>query len=962
MTAPEDPANEGGGPAATLEALIERALSLDPAQRRRFLAERCDPKLRPQIEKHLKTLEALSPAFAESDVETASLSPPEVTPTPKLPTGDESPHELALSPGEKLGQYEIRELLGHGGMGQVYRAFEARLGRDVALKVLPTEVLQDTGHMKRLEREARTLAAINHPNVEEIYRLEHHAGRPTLVLELVTGETLEDRLERGAIPAGQTAEIAVQVAAALEEAHRQGIVHRDLKPANIKIDDRGRVKVLDFGLAKQAVARATSPLSENPSEATADEPLTETGMLVGTSAYMSPEQVRGSTVDARTDVWAFGCLLFEMLTGRRAFEGDTPADTLVAVLRSEPEERLLPRETPTQLRDLIHRCLKKRPRERLQHLEAARQTLERWLDDLPFATAKSPVSGSPTRRLLSMAAPWLVLGIAIAVAILTGLRAVDDVPQQREKAQYTFTLNLPEGVDPLDTWSTIAVPSPNDEYFAVVGVRDGINRLFVRSRDNVEAIELAGTEQAYQPFFSPDSRWVGFFADRKLRKVRLDRGGPDQHLIPTLPIDVAEVGGAPRGASWDDREGIVLAPTQASGLLHIDAAGTSHYVTRLDHEALERSHRWPQVLPGGRYVLFTRQLEGRTFDRASLAVADLDSNAEAPRRIVLENASHGRVVRSSGNRYHLFFVRAGRLLAVDYDLARHETKGTPRTILDGIAYDPRNGGAQFAISEHGTLVHRPGRVRENEVRPVWVEISNREQGRIVTRRAIREQARPYTDVRLSPSGDLALVRLRGSSNGGLLQLDLQREAATQLVTGAVSRAIWGPDARSVTWASPTETGPTGVAGSVISRRSVNEAAEDDDAIQVLVERPARSLPTAWSADGSTLLVQERGSDTGWDLYRLREKAEGPPSYERLLATPANETRGVLSPDGSYLAYESDELDGLVQIYVRPYPRLDSKITGVDPRRAAPALQPRRSLRVLLGHRSQGSRSSRATHP
>jgi serine/threonine-protein kinase len=862
-----------------LDRLLDEALDVPKPDRARFLGTRvADPETRAKVERlleHAERTEELQPGggFAGDFGE-------------ELARDLDSARELHV--GERLGPYEILALLGAGGMGEVYRARDPVLGRQVAIKVLPAEMADDPARLLRFEREARTLASLNHPHIAAIYGLERHQGRPILVLELVEGETLFERLRKGALPIGHAVEIALQIAAALEEAHAKGIVHRDLKPANVKVGEHQRIKVLDFGLAKTAAADDATEDRRDP---------TRTGVILGTARYMSPEQARGQSVDKRADIWAFGCVLYEMLTGRSAFAGSTPSDTLAAVLRTEPDWSLLPPETPPQIRRILERCLRKDLRERQQDIGDVRIEIEEWLDRVP----EEGFAGPRQRRtsiLLSRLAPALV-GAAVAgtASIAWFLTAERESYGDRLVAEV-----VPEvGVELEDDYGTIALPSPDGRSILyTAGPPGGVQQLWLRSLGDLEARPLAGTSGALRPFFSPDGRFVAFFADRKLKRLSLADGEVDT---------IVEVGDNPRGAAWLEDDSIVLSPSQTSGLFRVHAAGGPlEPFTVLDFGADEASHRWPAALPRGLGVLFTVQEEGQSFDEARIAAIDLSGER---RRVLFTGGSHARFHDLGGARGELLWVRAGRLYATPFDAESWSLLGSPRLVVDGVRYDARNGGAQFALARNGMLVYRPGSPLPTENRPVLVDRDGRREP--VTGAA----PRAYSTPRLSPDGRVLALGIQRSGDDGLWLLELEGGAMTRLTFAASHSPVWSPDGAFLVYSAPNPE----------QLNLFAARAQGASRTWSLTRTELRQYPTSISPDRRTLVYQERRPDTSWDLLVLPldadGRAAGPPSP--LLETPANETDGVLSPDGGLLAYESDELDAVVQIRVASFPDLTRRV-------------------------------------
>lgn len=561
------------------------------------------------------------------------------------------------SSGTRLGPYEIVGSLGAGGMGEVYRARDSRLGRDIALKVLPEAFARDADRMARFEREARLLASLNHPNIAHIYGLEESNGHRALVMELAEGRELGEITKHPGVAVEEILSIARQIAEALEYAHERGIIHRDLKPANVKLSPDGHVKLLDFGLAK-ALEPDPAP-EESQNSPTLSAAATREGMLLGTAAYMSPEQARGKTVDRRADIWAFGCVLYEMLAGASPFTGDTTSDTLAAVLRAEPDWSQLPAIVPARIRLLLHRCLEKDPKQRLQAIGEARIAIDAALAKVPESVISKvgSAAGQPLwRRLL----PWAAAVLAILLAFV--LAHSRPSPETRQIMQLSLALPEPmSGILDPNPGSPFAI-SPDGSQIAFTAAFDSgkPSQLFLRPLDERTAVPVAGTENAVQPFFSPDGQWMGFFALGHLRKVSL-HGGP-----------AADLGDAPvpHGANWAPDGSIVYAPNFGSGLMRVSAAGGApESITTPNKNQKEVSHRWPQVLPGGKAVLFTVQLTTQTtYDEARIAILSLRTGKW---HTLVEGGSYARYVPSG----HIVFARAGSLMAVPFDLDRLELSG-----------------------------------------------------------------------------------------------------------------------------------------------------------------------------------------------------------------------------------------------------------------------------------------------
>ena len=496
--------------------------------------------------------------------------------------------------GQRLEPYEIVYPIGAGGMGEVYQATDTKLDRQVAIKTLPDEFAQDEQRLARFEREAKLLASLNHPRIGAIYGLEESEGKRFLVLELIEGDTLADRVKRGPIPVEESLELALQMAEALEAAHDAGVIHRDLKPANVKVKEDGMVKVLDFGLAKALEGGEDGSQSESPTLTAA---ATRAGVIMGTAAYMSPEQAKGKIVDKRADIWGFGVVLFEMLTAKRLFEGEDVSETLAAVLRAEPDWNALPADTPPAIRRLLRRALHRDRRDRLGDMTDARLEIEEARES-PASDAEAP-PGARTLRVWQRPLP-LVLASLMLGAVVARLLPTFGAPAPPRVTRYA--LALPE-TDEINVSGGLAW-SPDGRYLAYPADRTGVRQLFLRARDQLEPIPISGTEGALHPFFSPDGQWIGFFADDNLKKVSV-AGGPPVTLCPA---------GLRLGASWRPDDTIVFASISAPGLWQVPAAGGEPKPLTTPDPS-EGRHNWPEFLPDGRAVLFTISKGGPVSDK-----------------------------------------------------------------------------------------------------------------------------------------------------------------------------------------------------------------------------------------------------------------------------------------------------------------------------------------------------------
>ena len=791
---------------------------------------------------------------------------------------------MALTPGKRLGVYEVTAHIGEGGMGQVYRAHDTKLNRDVALKILTDAFASDLDRLARFTREAQTLASLNHPNIAQIHGLEESGGQRALVMELVEGDDLSQRIARGAIPIDEALPIARQIADALDAAHEQGIIHRDLKPANIKVRYDGTVKVLDFGLAK---ALDPSSKSTDPSRLpTMTSPaMTRMGIIMGTAAYMSPEQARGKAVDRRADIWAFGCVLYEMLTGRLAFPGDTLTDTLSAIVERQPDWAALPEATPSAIRRLLKRCLEKTASRRLRDAADVRLEIDDVLEER--STGNEGVEAGAQKERSLWGAIYVPLVGALA-ALVAGLAAwtlkPDAAPPPVPIAR--LTVLLPSGDTVGVTWPSVAL-SPDGRRLAYTASRGGsTSQLFVRPIDSLDVTPLAGTEGAISPFFSPDGNWIGFFAQGQLKKVLVAGGG-----LQTL-CDAA--GGF--GGTWGADDTVYFAPFSTSGIWKVSASGGKPVeVTRLDRTRGEVSHRWPQVLADGNVVLFT-VWTGPGWDEKHL---ELQMESSGERRVLVRGASTGRYVLSG----HLLYARAEEMVVVPFDLARLLVTGPPVTVVDR-ASEQEGEGAQYTVSDSGTLAYVPSNSRISDRRLVWVGANGSVE-------PIPAPAGAYVDPAISPDGRSVAVSIQGPTQT-IWIYDVSRSTLTTLPSEGSSQAPnWTADGRRLVYRG-TRSGYRN-----LFRRAADGSADEER----LTTGDTVQTPSTMSDDGTMVLFGDLSPVTGWDIWMMRLDAGRTP--RAILRTRFNEWSPKLSPDGRWLAYQSDE-SGRPEIYVRPFPDLGGK--------------------------------------
>ncbi len=804
----------------------------------------------------------------------------------------------SLTTGSRLGLYEITAAVGAGGMGEVFRARDTKLDRDVAIKVLPAELAQDRERLARFEREAKLLASLNHPNIAHVYGFESStlpdgSTAHFLAMELVEGEDLSERLKRGSIPVDEAIAIAKQIAEGLEEAHEHGIIHRDLKPANVKVTPDGKVKVLDFGLAKalegdSTTSGANSQVSHSP---TMSRHATEAGMILGTAAYMSPEQARGKTVDKRADIWSFGVVLFEMLTGTRLFAGETVSDTLAAVLKTDPDWSLLPADTPLRLRQLLRRCLTRDPRARLRDIGDAR--LDLIASDGESEASHLPSKASTRRSATTVLALGLVAGALVAV----GIREAFDRRVPAAVARVArFPIPLPSDA-PFNSgglYPTSALAVSRDGSTLAFGAGDPTPRLYLRRIYELAPRAIPGTEGACNPFFSPDGNWLAFFMDRALKKVSVAGGDP---VFVAREMPECGWGGL---ASWTD-DGRIVFDWWGVGLRAIPADGGP--VSVVTTEAAEM-HLDPQALPGTDIVLYLAQ----TDDGHRIEAVSLDGKRK---KTLLQNASHARYL-SSG---HLLFMREGGLMLARFDKDRLEV-GTAIPLPLDVEVDQRAASAplpQLAVSLEGTLAYAPvggGGGRRSNL--VWVDRDGKigDAGELPLAGAV---------FQLSPDGRRLAVAGRDGSSIRVATYDLEQKTLTPL-TGHrqefPNMPVWFSDGRRVLF------GRYGIQQGELLSLDVEANAPPQSLLKVAA---TWVMPFSASRDGRYAVFHLLDPKTHTtDIWLLGLAApSGSDAARPFLATPASEHSPALSPDGHWIAYTSDE-SGTSEVYLRRFPGGEAK--------------------------------------
>ena len=808
--------------------------------------------------------------------------------------------------GTRLAHYEITAHLGSGGMGEVYQASDSKLGRTVAIKFLPEALAHDGDRIARFQREARVLASLNHPNVAAIYGVEETNGRHFLVMELVPGETLEERITRGAIPVGEALLIAKQIAEALEEAHEAGIVHRDLKPANVKITADDRVKVLDFGLAKTAGPEPSNvSLSLSP---TVISSATSAGVIMGTAPYMSPEQARGRTVDRRTDIWAFGVVLFRMLTGSRMFEGDTVTDTLAKILEREPEWDLLPPDTPSALRQQLQRCLTKNPKNRLQSIGEARIAIQELIDN-PMAAAvpQSRAVERPASPVWTGVLPWAAAAVCLAAAIVVWIWRA---PSPIDRPQLQFEYPLPAGHALAHANRHAVEVSPDGRRVAFVAATSGTPpRIFVRSLNRSGDTAIAGTEGAVNLAFSPDGEWLAFQQGPQLKKVAL-AGGSAAVLVEGLAVAGAF---GPPGIAWGSNGTIVFPSTLGAGLSMVrDTGGKPEELTTLDQAAHEASHRLPHFLPDGSGVLFTvipHSAVAPDWSRAQIWVKSLKSGE---RKKLIDDGVDAQYAGDNT----LVFARRGKLFAIAFDPASLSVSGKEVQALDavnhsvyGTAGTTWTGAAQFSLATTGDLFYAPGSVEPPLLTSlVWFD----RKGNATPVTGPRNMFR--FGPRVLPDG----VRVAFSElyvNKDIWIFDTARGTEDRAsFEGQNAFPIFAPNGSQFAFRSDRE-GPQQI--------FLSDGVNLRDAKR-LTSGPF-DVPSSWTADGKELLFTRGYTSLGGNTDIYAVSVDQPDKVRPVVATPADERAPEISPDGKWLAYTSND-SGRLQIYVQPYPGPGPRVT------------------------------------
>jgi Tol biopolymer transport system component/predicted Ser/Thr protein kinase len=791
---------------------------------------------------------------------------------------------MALSAGTRLGPYEILAPVGAGGMGEVYRARDTRLGREVALKVLPAHLSASPELRRRLEREAKAVSQLSHPHICTLHDSGREGEADFLVMEYLEGETLAHRLEKGPLPLEQALQTASEIAAALDKAHRQGVVHRDLKPGNIMLT-KGGAKLLDFGLAKlHDPASVEGVDSMLPTQA---QPLTEEGKIVGTYPYMAPEQLEGEKADGRTDIFAFGAVLYEMVAGQRAFEGRRRASLIAAILSSEPRPitELQPM-TPPLLDRVVRRCLAKEPDERWQSAADLANELK-WIGEGHSEVGTSTAAPGRAGRLGTR---WRRVGSALAIAALAVVLAFWGGRRSRRSPSHPvtrFALELPASQQ---LYTRIDAPtlvlSRDGQKLIFVGGQGQERQIYVRSMDDLEIRPISGTRGLYESslFVSPDGRWIGYYKDRRLWKVLIEDG---------VPVPLLDSAANIWQADWGEDDTITFAAGSISGLFRIPAnGGEPEVLTKLDSERGEVFHGNPQMLPGGRALLFSVSIGN--YDAARIEVLSLGTGS---RHVVIKDVFCPAYVPSG----HIVFGRDGTIMAAPFDIATLEVTGTAVPVLSNVQMDTWNRVASFAVSPTGTLVYVPSGQGIGEGQLVWTDREGATQ-------PLRAPPGLYLTPKLSPDGTQLAVGQRRGSGVQLMLYDLQREVPTQLTfEGAYNFVpVWSPDGKRIAFWSAR-----GGQFNIFLTAADGTGTPQRLQASTLIQRPG-----SWSPDGEYLAYVEATVEEQHDIWTLRisEPGEEP---EPFLTSEFNEISPAFSPDGRWIAYASDE-SGRFEIYVKQF--------------------------------------------
>jgi len=773
-----------------------------------------------------------------------------------------------------IGDYSVVAKIGEGGMGEVYRARDTKLGRDVAIKVLPAAFSEDSARLARFEQEAQAAGSLNHPNVLVIHHIGMHEGAPYIVSELLEGETLRERMAGGALPQRKAIDYALQIARGLAAAHEKGIVHRDIKPDNVFVTNDGRVKILDFGLAK--LSGASDGLLSH-TEAPTRKVNTDPGTVMGTMGYMSPEQLKGQPADHRSDIFSFGAILYEMLSGKRAFRGDSMAETMSAILREDPPDLSETNKTVSPaLERVVNHCLEKNPEERFHSARDLAFAIEALSSSSsPSGSTVSVMSALPAsrrkrRELLAWGAAGSCLLVAIALGILYFLRPPADERPMR------FVIATPEKA------SDISVPviSPDGRTVAFLAGFEGKRFIYARPLDSLTAQRLAGTDDASFPFWSPDSRYLAFFTDNKLKKIEATGGSPQT---------ICEVR-SPGSGTWN-REGVILFGEENTPIQRVSASGgIAAPALKLDESRKETSHYSPSFLPDGRHFLYESWITAA--EDAAIFVASLDG---PDRKLLLKNDSNA-IYAAPG---FLLFARETTVMAQPFDAARLQLSGEPFPVTEQVIFTGQYSYSNFSISETGTMAFCSGSISNRQL--VWFDREGKSLGSV-------GPPGEYNDIVLSPDEKRLATQRIVNGNSDIWLMDLARRLPSRFTFDAATEddPVWSPDGSTIVFSS-TRNGRFDV------YRKVSSGAGNEE---LLSQSETDKEGTDWSADGRFVLFDQAGSNGALDIWLLPLFGDGKP-YS-LLQSPFSEYQGHFAPDGKSFAYTSNE-SGRSEVYVQSFP-------------------------------------------
>jgi serine/threonine protein kinase/Tol biopolymer transport system component len=794
---------------------------------------------------------------------------------------------MPLSSGSLLGPYQIVSPLGAGGMGEVYRASDSRLRREVAIKVVPEATANDAHRLARFAREAQFLAALNHPNIASIYGFEESPTIHALIMELVEGTTLAERTAQGPIPVEDVLPIAKQITEALEYAHERNIVHRDLKPANIKITPDGTVKVLDFGLAKAlSDETANSDITNSPTLTAA---ATKAGHILGTAAYMAPEQARGKVVDRRADIWSFGAVLYEMFTGKVAFKGETVSDTLAAVIRGEPDWTLLSSNVPNEIRQLMRRCLEKEARQRLQSIGEARIVIENSIAGRSSsAPSASGILAAPESRK-NRALPIIAAAALCVLLLAAGFVAANLLHRgaKHESPVIRFTVNPPPGTSLNSNWRSVAISRDGTRIVLSASTSDG-SRLYLRDLSGAAPVAIAGSDGAVNPVFSPDGKWLAFLAAGQLKKISIDGG-----TVISLANGIASLG----GICWGPDHNIYYAPSRSSGILSVnDSGGTPQLVTKLQADKGELAHLSPEILPDGKTLLFSA-FSGGNVDEGTLLAQKIGSQ---DRKVIVAKGSEARFFPPN----HLLYMRDGNLMSSEFDRVKLEVGGSPEVVIHDVLMHPATGSALYDVSGTGTLIYVNGGKQAVENSLVLAEHDAKAQ-------PLPVKPNLYESPRFSPDGKLLAMTVR-LPDPDIWVYDIERGALRRITfaPGEDELPVWSPDGKRIAFASNGR------------QQAFMVAVDGSGQEEPLMKNESHFHLQSWSPNGKLIAYERVGNSGQYEIWIL--PMEGDRKPYPYLVSQFRVDQPAFSVDGNWLAYSSNE-SGRSEVYAQRFPGPGEKV-------------------------------------